>query len=1309
LLCALAALAPAGIASAAQITYVSIAGTWHDPTDNLPGVQPGDPVITNGTPTSSISWGTTAGSQSGYDFTAVLPAPITFPGPGPGFSLGTFTHRNFEVADPSLTSVQLDVTLVLDVDGVQTPPLVFTFTFNHEETDNDASPCPYPTPPMEGCTDRVTIVASPQPTTFSVGGVDYTLAMSFNVNGSPTSEYITREGGTLNTSGLTGSFIVPPIPPGAPALTMDKTGPATMNPAEPRDFTLDVRNAGTVDAFNVTLLDRLPDGPTGGMCDTTPQVTSARVFAADGVTPVAGKGPLVQGTDYTLAYDGAACELTLTTVTAASVIGVNERLIVVYRTQLDAGSQYSNTLTNVAGATQWFNAAASNPGRSVYTRMLTDGTVGIVDHEDAHTVTVVPRLYAEKAAALQVDASSPGIVDAGDVLRYTIRVHNNGVLPVTQALLRDVVPMYTTYVADSTSLNGQPVGRPDNGVAPLLAGLDLRSPGAAAGTIAAGETAVVQFDLRVNDGTAPGTVISNQATVDTAELPDLLTDGDGNPATGPEPTVVVVGNLQTLRIQKQVGVVGGGPALAGATLEYSVVATNVGTVPAFAVVIRDDIAVPQAGYLTFVPASWTMNGAADGVTVAGSLLTADYSTANGPLQPGRSVVVRFRAVLNENLAIGTRVTNTGTVYWNNPVQTASASVSIDVGGIPGTGLMSGRVWHDADHDQLADDAERKLAGWTVELYRNDSLAHTARTAADGTYRLSGIEPNYQTTDKYELRFTRPGAGLSSALLGRAHSADFTNGLQKISDIVVLSGSNLVNMDLPLDPNGVVYDSITRAPLSGATLSLVQAGGGSIPSSCFYDPAQQGQVTLADGYYKFDLNFGDLACPSGGEYLITVTPPSAAYIAGESELIPPRSNAATAAFSVPTCPASVDDAVPATAQYCEAQPSELQPGDTVAAGSPGTAYYLHVLLDDSLVPGSSQIFNNHIPLDLNLDQSVTITKSTPLVNVARGQLVPYVITIANGVAVNLSNVIVVDRPPPGFRYVEGSARLDDAPVEPVITGRELAWHGLSITADGHHTLKLLLAIGSGVGEGEFVNRAQAMSAVTGRAMSAEAAARVRIVPDPALDCTDVIGKVFDDANRNGLQDDGERGIAGARVATARGLVAMTDQYGRFHITCAVTPRDGRGSNFVLKLDDRTLPSGFRASTSALQVKRATRGKALEFEFGASIHRVIGLDLADPVFEPGTADIRPLWRPRLELLLTELRKAPAVLRLSYLADLEEPRLVELRVNAVRKEIMNAWDPSAEGGYELAVEHEVFWRRGGPPDASERRAREAGESHE
>ena len=215
-------------------------------------------------------------------------------------------------------------------------------------------------------------------------------------------------------------------------------------------------------------------------------------------------------------------------------------------------------------------------------------------------------------------------------------------------------------------------------------------PASGAGILSAGQMAVIQFDLRVNNGVPPGTVIRNQASVTTAELPRLLTDGDGNPATGPEPTVVVVAGPQLMRITKDVAVVGGGPAIAGATLEYVVKATNSGTVPAYAVVIRDDLAVPNPGYLTFVNGSYTMNDSTDGITVVDSLLTADYSTTHGALPPGGSITLRFRAVLNTNLAIGTKVTNTGKVYWNDPQQTASASVSIDVGGMVGVGILNGR-------------------------------------------------------------------------------------------------------------------------------------------------------------------------------------------------------------------------------------------------------------------------------------------------------------------------------------------------------------------------------------------------------------------------------------------------------------------------------------------------------------------------------------------------------------------------------------------------------------------------------------------
>jgi hypothetical protein len=142
--------------------------------------------------------------------------------------------------------------------------------------------------------------------------------------------------------------------------------------------------------------------------------------------------------------------------------------------------------------------------------------------------------------------------------------------------------------------------------------------------------------------------------------------------------------------------------------------------------------------------------------------------------------------------------------------------------------------------------------------------------------------------------------------------------------------------------------------------------------------------------------------------------------------------------------------------------------------------------------------------------------------------------------------------------------------------------------------------------------------------------------------------------------------------------------------------------VMKLDDRTLPSGFRLSDDQVQIKRATRGKALRFNFGASIHRVVGFELADAVFEPGSTEVRVQWRGRISLLVEELMKAPAVLRLGYLADVEDEALVDRRVEAIEQQVSNAW-AAMNCCYRLTIEREVFWRLGGPPKRPEIRAPE------
>src|SRR4029077_19587269 len=124
-----------------------------------------------------------------------------------------------------------------------------------------------------------------------------------------------------------------------------------------------------------------------------------------------------------------------------------------------------------------------------------------------------------------------------------------------------------------------------------------------------------------------------------------------------------------------------------------------------------------------------------------------------------------------------------------------------------------------------------------------------------------------------------------------------------------------------------------------------------------------------------------------------------------------------------CPGSAADAIPSTTQYCEVQPSVFAPAASVPPRSAGTTYYIHLRLDGSQIPGSSQIFNNHIPMDTQILGAITVTKTTPLLNVSRGQLIPYTITANNTSSQLFNGVSIVDTFPAGFSYVKGSALLD----------------------------------------------------------------------------------------------------------------------------------------------------------------------------------------------------------------------------------------------------------------------------------------------
>jgi hypothetical protein len=63
--------------------------------------------------------------------------------------------------------------------------------------------------------------------------------------------------------------------------------------------------------------------------------------------------------------------------------------------------------------------------------------------------------------------------------------------------------------------------------------------------------------------------------------------------------------------------------------------------------------------------------------------------------------------------------------------------------------------------------------------------------------------------------------------------------------------------------------------------------------------------------------------------------------------------------------------------------------------------------------------------------------------------------------------------------------------------------------------------------------------------------------------------------------------------------------------------------------------------------------------------------------------------------EMRKAPAILRISYLADVEDAGLVTQRLKTIKQTLIGQWKKE-NNRYELTIETEIYWRRGGPPDS-------------
>ncbi len=600
---------------------------------------------------------------------------------------------------------------------------------------------------------------------------------------------------------------------------------------------------------------------------------------------------------------------------------------------------------------------------------------------------------------------------------------------------------------------------------------------------------------------------------------------------------------------------------------------------------------------------------------------------------------------------------------------------------PATARISGHVWLDENHDRIINEPNSGQKDWIVQLYQrtgpiNNSEANLVaetRTNENGDYVFKNIEPG----SGYEIRFLHPNGYVYGNPISSLSEAEITQGT--IRNITLANNADIPDQNLPIDPSGIIYNAVTRQPISGATVRILGPVG--------FDPGlhlvggenNQTQITAADGYYQFLL----LTDAPAGTYTLDVSAPDG-YIPLNSAMIPVCENTLTV---MPTPdPALVHISARAPVESAPIHDPQNCPLNTpeLAATANSTQYFL--TFDISPIT-SADVVSNHIPLDPLDGDTITAVKTSPKNKVIRGELVPYTLRYTNNLSLEIRNIALQDRIPPGFKYVENSAKLDGASREPTINGLELTWPGVTFTPNQTRTITLMLIVGAGVEEGEYVNQTWAYSFAINQRLSNIATAKVLVTPDPLFQCSDLIGKVYDDRNINGYPDKGEPGIAGVKLVTARGLITKTDQYGRYHIACAALPNRLHGSNFILKLDERSLPSGFRTTTENPRVVRLTEGKMEKINFGATIHRVIRLDLGPAAFSNTTA-LTPDSLKKLDDLVNILNQKSSILRLAYIAEGESPSTVNTRLDTFEKQLRRRWKQCDCDNYELIIEREILW---------------------
>ena len=421
-------------------------------------------------------------------------------------------------------------------------------------------------------------------------------------------------------------------------------------------------------------------------------------------------------------------------------------------------------------------------------------------------------------------------------------------------------------------------------------------------------------------------------------------------------------------------------------------------------------------------------------------------------------------------------------------------------------------------------------------------------------RLTAVVPNAVVRLNFKARLKNDAPSASGIVNVAQLTADNAT-LTKTNSVVVI-----------VDPFGTVFSGRggANAIVAGARVAVfsdqTMTNLLSLPAGQGYSPnAQNINPWLTDnlGHFSFGLNQSQVGVTgSPAKYFISVTAP--AFI-----------------------PRLIEISVQPTTVGLFSISQHALDNQPLAVGGGFTLVNEDVTIDEL----AALAFN----IPLFEEQGLDITKTVDQQRAEIGDVVTYRIEVRNPTSSSVRNVVVNDDLPDSFFYVPGTARINvgSAPeqkVEPEAVGDKLVFPVGELGPGGNARIVYRVRIGANARQGDRENLAVGSGEFPSgqRATTATARAIVRVGSGVFSTQQLILGRVYEDVNRNGNFDADDKPAAGVRIYLTSGESVITDSQGLYNF-----PAIGDGSQ-VIALDPVTVPAGFvLADGGSLSGKSWTR--------------------------------------------------------------------------------------------------------------------------